>query len=386
MRSGVWVALCGLCLGVGATAAVPPPLKPEHLEVARLPAPSPHWAYLFDFSFNNETDGRVYLYDGDAGRMLGQFEVGYYPNLAISPDGRTSAVATTYWSRGGHGQRTEVLEWVDNTSLTVRGEVVLPLNRAQVGAVTPYNLSYSPDGRFVYSTSLTPASSVVVVDVAGNRIAGEVDTDGCVQAIPLAPYGFAALCESGRLLSIHLDAQGHETGRSLSAPFFDIDKDPVFVQSVPNETGAYYVSFHGEVHAVDVTGPEPRFAPTWSLLDAKDRAAHWRPGGQQMIAYAPGASRLYVAMHQGGEGTHKINGTEVWVYDTKTHRRLARWPIDVAHLGGAIALLATQDAEPLLYVATENSALLVLDAKSGVQKHVEAKMGQTLWFMMNSRP
>ena len=37
----------------------------------------------------------------------------------------------------------------------------------------------------------------------------------------------------------------------------------------------------------------------------------------------------------------------------------------------------------LLFAATEKSALLVIDAMTGQLRHVEPKMGQSLWAMLN---
>ena len=368
-----------------APEPAPPPLAAEHLKVEAMPAWSPHWLYAFDDSFNNETDARVWVYDGDHGRALGQFEAGYYGNVAVSPDHKTTAIATTYWSRGGHGTRTDVLEFEDNTKLSLQGEIVLTSKKAQSGAMGPFNLSYSPDGRFLYVTNLTPAASISIVDVAARKILGEIDTDACVLAIPTIDgtrHRVSMLCENGRLLTIVHDDAGKETSRSVSKPFFDVDKDPIFVQSVATPTGAYHVSFMGDVYEIDLSAADPRFPAAWPTVSAKERG-HWRPGGQQMVAYHPSSHRLYVAMHAGGEGTHKLGGSQVWVTDTITHKRLARWSIDEKKYGGAFCMIATQDEHPLLFVATEKSSLLVLDATTGKLLHAEDKLGQTLWQLLN---
>lgn len=374
--------LAAVLPAVALATSAPPPLAPEHIGVEKMPKRTAHYAYLLDVSWNNYIDERVYVYDGDAGKLRGMMDLGYYGNFAESPDGKTSAMAATYWSRGGHGTRTEVVEWYDNDTLKPRGELVLPAKRAQVGVITPFNLAYSADGRFVYSTNLTPTASVSIIDVAKNTVTAEIDTDGCVQAIPSRVHRFTAICENGRLLTVNIDDAGHEASRSVSEPFFNVDVDPVFVQSVPTPNGVIYVSFLGDVHPVDLSGAKPVFAPVWSLVSKKDRG-HWRPGSQQLVAYNAPLNRLFVLMHQGGEGTHKEAGSEVWVFDAGTHQRLARWPLNVAKHGGGIALLATRDEQPLLYVATEKSALQVLDARSGRVLHTEAKLGQSLWYMQN---
>jgi methylamine dehydrogenase heavy chain len=383
-------ALGALLMACAATAAVagatpPPPLAAEHLRVESMPPWSPHWVYALDFSFNNETDERVYVYDGDHHRLLGGFEVGYYPYIAISPDHKTTAIATTYWSRGGHGTRTDVVEYEDNTTLTLRGELPLASKKSQSGAVGPYNLAYSADGKFLYVTNLTPAASVSIVDVAKNAILSEIDTDACVMAMPSVDGGrhrFSALCENGRMVTITHDDAGKEVARSASKKFFDVDRDPIFVQSAPTPTGAYHLSFLGDVYEIDTSGADPKFPEPWPTTTANERG-HWRPGGQQMVAYSAAKHRLYVPMHAGGEGSHKTGGSQIWVTDTVTHKRLARWPVDEARYGGVFCVLATQDEHPLLFAATEKSSLLVFDAMTGKLLHAEEKMGQTLWSLLN---
>ena len=166
----------------------------------------------------------------------------------------------------------------------------------------------------------------------------------------------------------------------MSDPFFDADKDPVFVQGIPIEHGFAFLSFLGDVHEVNLAGAAPSFAPTWSLVSAEEKG-HWRPGGEQVGAIHRGLHRLYVPMHVGGEGSHKVGGTEIWVFDTATHRRLARWPL--ASLGGVLAVQVSQDAAPLLFAATDSSSVAVLDALTGRVKHIEKHLGQTPWMMLN---
>src|SRR6516162_3281429 len=117
MRSAhmLCAALSWPLLAAAVLAAPPPPLPAEHLTVEHLPPRSPHW---------------VYLYDGDSYRRLGQIGAGFYTSLNLSPDGATTAVATTYFARGSRGARTDVVEFTDNTTLTVTHEIPLPSKRA----------------------------------------------------------------------------------------------------------------------------------------------------------------------------------------------------------------------------------------------------------------
>lgn len=376
-------ALAGLALVPGAliAAASSAPLPAEHLTVTQLGAAKPHWIWLFDESFDNEIDTRLHLYDGDARRELGQVDTGFNPGFSISPDGKTLAVGTTYFARGSHGARTDVVELTDTATLGTPREIVLAPKHAQT-LPSYFNVSWSTDGHFLFAAYVTPAASFGVLDPAAGKLLGEVDTAGCVLVIPAGPNRVSSMCESGRLLTVTLDAQGKEASRSMSEPFFDPDKDPVFVQGIPLNGGFAFVSFLGEVHEVDFTGNQPAFHPVWSLVTAAERG-HWRPGGQQIGAIHRTQGLLYVNMHQGGEGSHKQSGSEVWVFDLKSHRRIARWPVKSWHAGPVSALQVTQDAAPLLFVGTEEHELVIADARDGRLRHVQKRAAQSPWMLMN---
>ncbi|HYB32546.1 MAG TPA: amine dehydrogenase large subunit [Steroidobacteraceae bacterium] len=382
MRSACLLSAALLCPVLTAQVrAVPPPLPAEHLTVESLPPRTPHWVYVYDEAFANEIDSRVHLFDGDSYRRLGQIDGGFYTSVIVSPDGATTAVAATYFARGGHGARTDVVEFTDNSTLAVTREIVLPPKRAQTGP-SLFNIAYSADAHFLYAAYMTPAASFGVLDPAQGKVLGEIDTAGCVLVIPSGPNRVSSLCESGRLLTVTLDAQGREASRAMSEPFFDADRDPVFVQGIPTARGYAFLSFLGEVHEIDFSGAQPAFAPSWSLVSAAEKG-HWRPGAMQVGAIHRGLGRLYVPMHEGGEGTHKDGGTEMWVFDLASHRRLARWPLKARGLSRVIAVQVSQDAAPIVFAATEKADLAVFDALTGRLKHVEKQIGQTPWMLLN---
>lgn len=376
-----WAAALGLAVASAAPCATPapPPLPAEHLTVEKLPARGPHWVYVVDYAFDNEIDARVRLYDADTHRRLGQIDAGFLPGFALSPDRTTGAVATTYFARGGHGARTDVVEFTATATLATTGEIVLPAKRLQA-IPTPFNVAYSSDGRFLYVSYVTPAASFGVLDPAKGTVLAEIDTAGCMLVIPSGPNRVSSLCESGRLLSVTLDPQGHEAARSLSAPFFDADRDPVFVQGIQTARGFAFLSFLGQVHEVDLSGAEPVFATPWSLIGAGER--QWRPGGNQVGAIHRALGELFVPMHRGGEGTHKNGGSEIWVYDLAGQRRIARWPLKAAGLKPVVAVEVSQDAAPVLFAATDAADLAIIDAGSGKLRHVEKHLGQTPWQLL----
>ena len=165
-----------------------------------------------------------------------------------------------------------------------------------------------------------------------------------------------------------------------------------------------FVSFDGIVHPVDGSGAEPVFGPTWSLVDAADRAENWRIGGGQHLAAHRASGRLYALMHRGGPDTHKDPGEEVWIFDLATQRRITRVPLKnpgftiygfpVSGGDGALGkvtdwlldhfapplvgyIAVTQDEQPLLVTASQFSgALGIYDASSGAFLR---RVGPTGW-------
>jgi methylamine dehydrogenase heavy chain len=334
-----------------------------------------------DYALNNEIDTRLYLFDADSYRRIGQIDTGFLPGVNLSPDGKTTVVATTYFARGGHGTRTDVVEFNDNATLAKTGEIVIPPKHAHT-LPTPFTVAYSADGRFLYTPYLTPAASFGVLDPAKKTVLSEIDTAGCTLVIPWGPNRVSSICESGRLLTVTLNAQGREASRTTSEPFFDPDQDPVFVQAVPIADGYAYVSFLGQVHEVNLTQAKPVMRVPWSLVSETEKGS-WRPGGAQIGAVHRSLGRMFVPMHRGGEGSHKAGGSEIWVFDLKSQRRTARWPIDTKEFGEVIAVQVSQDAAPLLFAATEKADLLIFDAQTGRLKHDEKKLGQTPQLLLN---
>jgi methylamine dehydrogenase heavy chain len=181
-----------LSLAIGARSLAAPPLPAEHLTVEKLPPNNAHRIYVLDDAFVNEIDGRVHLFDGDTYRRLGQIDAGFNPGFNLSPDGKTTVVATTYFSRGSRGTRTDIVEFNDNTTLSVTHEIILLPKRAMT-VPTYFNIAYSADSRFLYVSYVTPAASFGVLDPSKYSVIGEIDTAGCVLVIPSGPNRVSSL-------------------------------------------------------------------------------------------------------------------------------------------------------------------------------------------------
>jgi methylamine dehydrogenase heavy chain len=229
---------------------------------------------------------------------------------------------------------------------------------------------------------LTPASSLGLVDVQKNTLVGELDTAGCVMAIPAGANRVSSICENGTLQTLTLDSEGHEAGRGVSPVFFSVDKDPIFVQGIPVKNTVTFLSFDGLVYEADVSGAKASIKAPWSLVTPAEKG-RWRPGGMQIAAISSTLRRLYVPMHVGGQEMHKEGGTQIWVYDLDTHQRLARWSLGSPNLKPVISVQITQDDKPLLFAITADSDVVIYDGLTGKLKHVEKQLGQTPWMMFN---
>ncbi|HGL5380619.1 amine dehydrogenase large subunit [Burkholderia orbicola] len=362
----------------GANAAE----KPEELVVQKMPPWHPHEVYIVDISMPSMTDGRIYVYDADAKKLLGQIDGGFGPGFAISPDRKTSFVATTYFSRGSHGTRTDVVEMIDNTTLDHAGEIVIPAKHAQ-HVPSPYNTAFSADGKRLYVANITPSASVTVIDAVSKKVLSEIDTAACVLAYPSGNDRFTALCESGKALTVTLDANGKETKRTMSEAFIDVDKDPAFVNASRYKGEYLFTTYGGNVHSADFSGDKPAFGKPWPLLTDAERAEGWRPGGMQQTAVQAKQNRYYVLMHKGTDGSHKDPGTQVWVVDLKSKQRVARWDLAQLKVDPLVSIQVSEDDKPLFYGLTATSDLVVMDARSGKLLHVEKQVGNTSTLLVN---
>ena len=340
---------------------------------------------------------RSALFDADAATMLGSVYAGQdlSPVLPLTSAKRREVyVASTYYSRRSHGERTDALVIYDAGTLGPIGEVVLPPKKASNGNGVALG-ALLDDGRFVVVFNQTPANSVSVVDVVKRRLVGEIETGGCALVYPAGPRRFGMLCIDGSALAITLDATGAEASRTASAKFFDAARDPVTEKGVRLAPGSgrwLFASFEGMAHEVDFSASlAPAVKPAWSLLSDQERADGWRIGGHMHLAFNAPTNRLYSLVHQGGVDTHKDPGTELWAYDLASHAKERAIEVpnlrasalrDLAELpaGGVIdwllhALLpssgagnvfVTPDAEPLILLSTQEAPVIaVLDARSG---------------------
>src|SRR5262245_23998072 len=359
---------------------------------------------------------RTALFDADLGELRGSISsgtagVGFVIFPLFAPDGREIYIPETYYERGVRGTRTDVVTVYDTRTLAPLQEIAIPPKRAEYFPGNAAN-ALSDDGRFLAIFNLTPVASLSIVDVVARRFTSEVPTPGCSLVFAAGPRRFFMLCANGAALTVVLDDAGQPVTISRGQPFFDPQKDPLTEKAVRRGSTWLFVSFDGNVQPIEVGGDALVVGERWPLFDDADRKAEWRIGGAQHLAVHAPSGRFYVLVHQGGPDTHKQPGTEVWVFDLASRRRLqristlsplvsfiaqqgslgsdgalgrmARWLLaaSLPHTG-VDGILVTQDEHPVLIAAgAMPPTVTVHDAMTGdVQREIpEVGLGLSLLF------
>jgi len=243
--------LCGVASGWLLTAMVqaappaqtPPELPAETLTVTSLAQAPTSRVYVADIAISHIADGRIRVFEATQGRFLGMVSTGFAGNFTLSTKSDELYVATTYYSRGTRGERTDVLEVHDTVHLAPKYEVILPPRHAQA-------LNYrglvrvTGSGRFVLVQNATPATSITVVDLSARQVVNEVPTPGCWGTLPAASgHRFSMLCGDGKVATVTLNDQGQVTDRQVSAKLFDADTDAWFHHAEQVGDRYWFVSF-----------------------------------------------------------------------------------------------------------------------------------------------
>jgi methylamine dehydrogenase heavy chain len=235
------------------------------------------------------------------------------------------------------------------------------------------------DERFLVIYNFTPAQSVSIVDTHTRKFVGEIDTAGCALVYPTGPRTFFSVCGDGGLLLVTLGEDGKLGNRVRTPVLFDATKDPLSEKAVRLGDTWYFASFQGTIYAIRQTAKGAEVATKWPLVTPAEQAQGWRTGGLQHLAVHRASGRLYAIMHQGGLETHKAPGTDIWIYDLATHKRVQQ--ISVRNKAGSIAL--SQDAKPLLFTCfIESNVLDIYDGLSGRYLRSVDSLGQTPTIMV----
>ena len=146
-------------------------IAPEQVGTATLPEPGENW-------IAGVTRMGAYIYDADTGDMQGLISLsGYTSGFEVDRVRRQVYAPEMYYSRGVHGERTDVVTIYDFDNLSPVAEIEVP----QKIAVLRFrrHVGMLGDNRHFLVFNMTPAQSVTVVDVEDREFVGEISTPGC---------------------------------------------------------------------------------------------------------------------------------------------------------------------------------------------------------------
>jgi methylamine dehydrogenase heavy chain len=344
------ITLSTLCLML-LTPLANAQIEPHTATVETMDDPAENW--FISVAWGNG----AYIYDGITGEMQGLLSLSSHtPAVQPNPARKEFYAAESYYSRGVHGDRTDLLTIYDYENLSPVAEVEIP----QKITILPFRtyIQLMSGGRHVGIFNMTPAASVTIVDIVDRSLVGEISTPGCALIMAVGNNDFLMICGDGTMQLVQLDEDGNESNRERSREFFSVEDDPVFDHPVPFDGGWLLVSHLGQVFHVTIDGDEIDISRPWSMINEEDAGENWRPGGHQLKSVHEGTGLMYVLMHQGGEYTHHQPGTEVWVVNIADQRRIGRLELPV----DAENIMVTQEDEPKLIVADEKGGLHVYDA------------------------
>jgi methylamine dehydrogenase heavy chain len=298
--------------------------KPEVAGTTTLP-PTLHRVYLADAVLPHMADGRIYVLDGTDLALKGMLEAGFAGMMVAAPDKHRVYVATSFYERLTRGKRTDVIQVFDDQSLKVVEEIPVSTRRAQALGYRGL-FQRASDGSLLLLQNATPATSVTVVDPATKK-QFEVPTPGCYGIYPALtqPRRFTTLCGDGTMGTYTINPKLSGAERKTGSKVFDADADPLFIHA-ERDTDAYlFLSFKGKLVRASLEGETASILDTLDLTSADTH--DWAPGGYQPMTVDAKAGIAYVLMHQGtDDGAHKNPSSEVWAYDLRAKKLVARSP------------------------------------------------------------
>lgn len=222
-------------------------LEQEEVTVETI-LPGTKKVYLADMAANHNVDGRLYILNTDDLKFLGIVSTGFDGMIYVPHRRSEIYVATTYYSKLTSGERLELLEVHDNSSLELKEEIEIPKRRAQAGNYRPL-MQGSADDRFVFIQNATPATSITVVDMDAKATTAEISNDGCYGTYPATgnPLRFSTICGDGTFGTYTLAQEGKSAEGKASTKLFDADEDALFSHAERDGQSWLFVSYGGTV-------------------------------------------------------------------------------------------------------------------------------------------
>ena len=334
--------------------------------VERLPRSYPEsWVLVDEINFFSMFGGKVIVLDvaetRPAKRIKGLLDKSLMGLFAQSEKRGELYVLESFHERGSRGARTDVFVIYDKETLSIKKEIVWPRPNRLQALPNRFAMSVSLDERFLYGTNLDPATSFTVVDLETQQIVTEIGTPGCVMTYPVGNRSVASLCSNGGMLTTVLKDDGTLKSQKRIAPFFDTNDTPIFEHPVVVDGTAYFPSFEGLLHQIDVSGEEAKYLGSWDMLSDEAKADNWRPSGLILNDVDDAGLMYTIFQPDGHEGTQTHGGTQVWVFDLQKRERVQV----IETPGWAISIGVTRGAEPLLVVTNGELNLDVINAGDG---------------------
>ncbi|WP_237153836.1 amine dehydrogenase large subunit [Oryzibacter oryziterrae] len=318
--------------------------KPEQVSVKEAIDPGPN---VFVYQEEWKGAGSIAVFAQDTLKLKGLMPTGSMGQMLISPDGKTAWSQSSFLKRIVYGPNEQVLQTYEVDKLTLKSEAILPPKAAMALGYSAL-LRLSSDGKLVFVQNATPAASVSVIDVATGTTLQEIPTPGCWGIYPLpAKTGFSTICGDGTFSTVTISDDGKTAAAEASAPIFDPDADPIFIEDESYDGALYFVSYKGVLYKLDPSGK------TVAKLDTSEIAAGveggWAPGGYQLMSIDPKIGVLFIQMHPDAkDGSHKFPAEEIWAYDLKAKKVLSRSKVsDVA------SLVVSRSDKPVIFGSTE---------------------------------
>lgn len=326
-------------------------LPAEQISVESMQDPGPNW-------FISKSGNGARVFDAESGEMQGLLSLSdWTPAVTKWHPRREFYAAESYFSRGVHGERTDLVAIYDYPNLAPVAEVIIPNHMARLPVRG--HLALLNNGRHLVVHNMNPGHSVSIVDVQDRVFVYEISTPGCAVNLAVAQNDFLQICGDGTLQLIQLDLSGFESNRVRSDVFFDVQADAVFDRAASTAEGWVLVTHSGKLVEVSTDDTEINIGEEWEIPEAT--AEGWRPGGRTEIHSVHHATGLlYIAMHEGGIDTHHDRGTEIWVVNMNTQRLLHRLKMEKP----VNTLMVTQETNAKLIVSALEGNIDVYDAFS----------------------
>ena len=360
------LATGGMALAEQGPASIPPPLAIEKTgNVLSLPASYPEsWVMVDEASFFSMYGGKVIVLDvmetAPAKRIKGMVHKNLLGNFAQHQKRPEFYVLETFHERGWRGKKTDVFVVYDRSTLKIKKEFVWPTDRMQA-LPRRYDMTVSGDQDYLYAANFTPAASFSVVRLDGHELLGTIDTPGCVLTFPAGKRSVASLCNNGGMLTTVVNKDGSLKSQHRMEPFFDTDKTPIFERPAIVKGRAYFPSFTGMMHEIDLSGEVAKYKGNWNLLSEEEQAANWRPAGLGLVDRDDQGLLYLIMQPDGAEGTHSHGGSHIWVIDVRKKQRVRT----IEAPNWAISLAVTRGKSPKIVVTNGELSLDVIDAESG---------------------